>query len=107
MKKAILVVFFLFVSLTSFSFAEVKENTVIKKQTETNYVFRKFAKAMGIVVFSGFMLYSVLKIVKNVKSLKEPANIIEKTKRTETMLSNAKDMDEALNNFIIRTKDTI
>ena len=51
MKKAILVVFFLFVSLTSFSFAEVKENTVVKKQTETNYVFRKFAKAMGIVVF--------------------------------------------------------
>ena len=107
MKKAILIVFFLFVSLTSFSFAEVKENTVVKKQTETNYVFKKFAKAMGGVVFSGFIIYIILKIVKNVKSLKEHANIIEKTKKTETMLSNAKDMDEALNNFIIRTKDTI
>ena len=107
MKKAILIVFFLFVSLTSFSFAEVKENTVVKKQTETNYVFKKFAKAMGGVVFSGFIIYSILKIVKNVKSLKEPVNIIEKTKKTETMLSNAKDMDEASNNFIIRTKDTI
>ena len=56
---------------------------------------------------TSFVIYSILKIVKNVKSLKEPANIIEKTKKTETMLSNAKDMDEALNNFIIRTKDTI
>ncbi len=107
MKKIILIIFFLFITLTSFSFAEVKENTIIKKQTETNYVFKKFAKAMGGVIFSGFIIYSLLKIIKNIKSLKEPINIIEKTKKTETMLSNAKDMDEALNNFIIRTKDTI
>lgn len=107
MKKLIITVFVLFISINTFVYAEVKENTVIKKQTETNYIFRKLTKGMACVLFSGFALYCILRIIKNIKSLKEPSNIIEKTKKSETMLSEATDMDEALNNFIIRTKDTI
>lgn len=106
-KKFIFVLFIILLSFNQISYAEVKDNIIVKKQTETNYVFKKLAKGMGGVVFSSIVLYCILKIIKNVKSLKEPSNIIEKTKQNETMLSKATGMDEAVNNFIIRTKDTI